>query len=234
MTDTLTSRKLLGEHGRNWRHYDEQGDHAPFADQPDPWIAFRTYRAISWLERAEREGADDMDASFIFLWIAFDAAYGSAKSGRRFAMDRFFQEILGADAENTIYTAIWERFSGPVRMLMGNPGLFQPYLDELNGEPSVADWSAEFRRRNRELTFALKHRHRTFATLSNIFDRLYTLRNQLMHGAAKWGSSRNRDSVRDARAIMAFLVPVFLNIMIESRQQLALGEPSYYLQGGGA
>lgn len=152
MTDTPTSRKLLGEHGRNWRHYDEQGDHAPVADQPDPWIAFRTYRAISWLDRAEREGADDMDASFIFLWIAFDAAYGSAKSGRRFAMDRFFQEILGADAENTIYTAIWERFSG----------------------------------------------------------------------------------VRDARAIMAFLVPVLLNIMIESRQQLALGEPSYYLRGGGA
>lgn len=156
------------------------------------------------------------------------------KSGPRFAMDRFFQEILRADAENTIYTAIWERFSGPVRMLMGNPGLFQPYLDELNREPSVADWSAEFTRRNRELRFALRYRHRTYATLSRIFDRLSTLRNQLMYGAAKWGSSRNRESVRDARTIMAFLVPVFLNIMIDSRQQLALGEPSYYLRGGGA
>ena len=32
------------------------------------------HRAISWIGRAEACGADD-DARFIFLWIAFNAAY---------------------------------------------------------------------------------------------------------------------------------------------------------------
>jgi hypothetical protein len=34
----------------------------------------RLHRAISWLKRAEQE-AGDSDAQFIFLWIAFNAAY---------------------------------------------------------------------------------------------------------------------------------------------------------------
>ena len=34
----------------------------------------RLHRAISWLTRAAQEN-DDPDARFIFLWIAFNAAY---------------------------------------------------------------------------------------------------------------------------------------------------------------
>mgnify|MGYP000644926478 CR=1 FL=1 len=38
-------------------------------------------RSLSWLQRAERE-TDDIDASFIFHWISFNAAYvgGYSKS----------------------------------------------------------------------------------------------------------------------------------------------------------
>ena len=45
-------------------------------------MGLRAHRAISWIGRAEACGGDD-DARFIFLWIAFNAAYadenGSAK-----------------------------------------------------------------------------------------------------------------------------------------------------------
>jgi hypothetical protein len=37
-------------------------------------MGLRVHRAISWIGRAEACGADD-DAKFIFLWIAFNAAY---------------------------------------------------------------------------------------------------------------------------------------------------------------
>ena len=33
----------------------------------------RIHRALSWIKRAEME-TEDSDASFIFLWIAFNAA----------------------------------------------------------------------------------------------------------------------------------------------------------------
>lgn len=36
-------------------------------------LALRIHRALSWLYRAEQ--AEDADGKFIFLWIAFNAAY---------------------------------------------------------------------------------------------------------------------------------------------------------------
>ena len=39
-------------------------------------IGLRVHRALSWLDRAEQCG-DDLDARFIFLWIAFNAAYAN-------------------------------------------------------------------------------------------------------------------------------------------------------------
>jgi len=43
-----------------------------------PNLALRVHRAISWLHRAELQaGQGDRDGEFIFLWIAFNAAYAS-------------------------------------------------------------------------------------------------------------------------------------------------------------
>lgn len=38
-------------------------------------LRLRAHRALSWLDRTEQ--ADDLDGSFIFLWIAFNAAYAA-------------------------------------------------------------------------------------------------------------------------------------------------------------
>ena len=42
-------------------------------------LALRVHRSLSWLQRAEL--ADDLDGQFIFLWIAFNAAYGNEVNG---------------------------------------------------------------------------------------------------------------------------------------------------------
>lgn len=41
-------------------------------------MGLRAHRAISWIGRAEASGDDD-DARFIFLWIAFNAAYADKR-----------------------------------------------------------------------------------------------------------------------------------------------------------
>ena len=41
------------------------------------------------------------------------------------------------------------------------------------------------------------------------------LRNQLVHGGATWNGQVNRDQMRDGAAILAFLVPVFVDIMLD-------------------
>ena len=37
------------------------------------FLRLRVYRALSWLEKSEQ--VSDEDSCFIFLWIAFNAAY---------------------------------------------------------------------------------------------------------------------------------------------------------------
>lgn len=52
--------------------------------------------------------------------------------------------------------------------------------------------------------------------LSLVFDRLYVLRNQIVHGGSTWGGNVNRQQVRDGAAILGFLMPVFVNLMMEN------------------
>ena len=40
-----------------------------------PNLAIRVHRSLSWLNRAEQ--ADDLDGRYVFLWIAFNAAYAT-------------------------------------------------------------------------------------------------------------------------------------------------------------
>ena len=55
----------------------------------------------------------------------------------------------------------------------------------------------------------------TWRILSLLFDRLYVLRNQILHGGATWSSSVNRPQVRDGAAIMGFLLPAFVKVMMD-------------------
>ena len=59
-------------------------------------------------------------------------------------------------------------------------------------------------------------RHDTHTILSMLFDRIYVLRNQLVHGGATWNSSVNRDQVRDGARILGFLVPIFVDLMMDN------------------
>ena len=66
----------------------------------------------------------------------------------------------------------------------------------------------------------------TEKVLSIIFERLYTLRNQLIHGGATWESAVNRDQIRDGVKIMSQIVPAMLSIMLNNNPKL-IGSPCY-------
>jgi hypothetical protein len=99
-------------------------------DDHHPNLALRVHRALSWLNRAEQ--ADDPDGRFIFLWIAFNAAYAT----------------------------------------------------EIDPKYRLTEQD--------------------------------TLRNQLIHGGATWGSSINRDQVRDCVGFMGKLVPLVIEVMLDN------------------
>ena len=59
-------------------------------------------------------------------------------------------------------------------------------------------------------------RHDTVTVLAVVLSRIYTLRNQLMHGGATWNGSVNREQMRDCVNLMGKLVPLVIEIMMDN------------------
>ncbi len=192
-------------------------------------LALRLHRSLSWIERADQE-AEDIDAAFIFHWIAFNAAYArdlpeSYGTEERALFGEYFEKIVRFDVNRKIYDAIWSRFSGSIRLLLNNRYVFQPFWRHQNQPHTYGNWEDLFVRSQKTIGRALA-RQDTRAVLSILFDRLYVLRNQLFHGGATWNSRVNRRQVQDGARIMAFLVPHFIELMMD-HPDAGWGPPYY-------
>ena len=190
--------------------------HRAVRDGQDADAATRLHRAISWLRRAEQE-ADDPDACFIFQWIALNAAYAREFSHDQSERDRFRQfvaTLVGLDAQRSLHQALFNKFSGPIRLLIDNRFVFEPFWTALREHDSSNRWETGFARGN-EMAMAAMLGQDTPTVLSIVFDRLYVLRNQLVHGGATWNSQVNRQQLRDGVAILGTLVPLILTVMLE-------------------
>lgn len=194
-----------------------------------PSLALRTHRALSWLQRSEQETADD-DARFIFLWIAFNAAYANEIHDRqRFSERRvlvhFLNRLINADKERLLYRIVWDEYPKSIRLLIDNKYVFQPFWECQKNAPGDNAWEAEFKHSRTQAHKALG-RMDIRKVLAIIFDRLYVLRNQLIHGSSTWNSRVNRDQIRDGANIMGRLVPVIIHLMMEHPEGV-WGEPCY-------
>ena len=108
------------------------------------------------------------------------------------------------------------------------------YWKRRHGLTENENWKRDFKAKRKTVTSAIKHMGRTSIAatekandvLCKLFDRLYTLRNQLLHGGATWNSSMNRHQVESGARIMSCLVPHFIDVMIE-HPDAGWGAPCY-------
>jgi len=195
---------------------------------PHP-LNLRVHRALSWLQRAEQETLDH-DARFIFLWVAFNAAYAHQVPDRQNSSERkqfkgFLHRLIESDTQNLLYGLVWDRFPGAIRLMIDNQYVFQPFWDFHNGLVSEEDWQAAFGRSKASARRALG-RMDTLKVMMVMFDRLYTLRNQLLHGGATWNSHVNRSQLSQGAEIMGWVVPIVNHLMMNDYQRV-WGEPCY-------
>ena len=176
----------------------------------------RLHRGLSWLQRAEQED-NDPDASFIFLWIAFNSIYSTPAHDvkpARAIFKEFFNKILILDHDKQLYNMIWTRYSKEIRGLLNNKYIFQPFWENTT-DNSAPDWEKSFQKSKEKVHKALKN-HASSEILSILIDRLYILRNQLIHGASTWKGKLNREQVRDGERFMRHMVPCLIEIMISN------------------
>ena len=191
-------------------------------------MALRVHRALSWLDRAER--CDDNDGRFVFLWIAFNAAYANEiydqeRSPEHKVFGRFLDKLVDLDKGDALYDLIWSEFPNSIRVLLDNQFVYQPFWDYHNGLIEEAQWKSGFERARKSAHKALAG-HETTTVLSIVLARMYTLRNQLVHGGATWNSSVNRDQLRDCSAFLGKLVPYVIQLMMDNPNTL-WGDASY-------
>jgi hypothetical protein len=92
--------------------------------------------------------------------------------------------------------------------------VFADFWQWQNGALSEAEFQAKFAAANKAAHVALG-RQDTVTVLAIVLSRIYVLRNQLVHGGATWGSSVNRDQLRDCTNFMGKLVPLVIEVMMD-------------------
>jgi len=196
--------------------------HREERDSQHPNLRLRVHRALSWLDRAEQ--ADDKDGRFIFLWIAFNAAYACEIDERyrlseQDAFKAFLEKLCALDKRKRIDALVWREFSGSIRVLLDNPYVFQSFWEHQNGKIGEDEWKARFASGKKAAQQALVSGN-TPRLLGVLFNRIYTLRNQLIHGGATWSGAVNREQLRDCVSLLSKLVPLVIELMMDSPDTL--------------
>lgn len=185
-------------------------------------LSLRVHRSLSWLNRAER--CEDLDGQFIFLWIAFNAAYATEideqyRLSEQKTFQGFIHKLVELDSAKKMEQLIWQEFPGPIRLLLDNKFVFQSFWDYHNNKIAEEIWKNRFSSSKKAAFNALASRD-TSTVLAVVFERIYTLRNQLIHGGATWDSSANREQIRDAVTLMNKFVPLIIKLMMDNPDTL--------------
>lgn len=197
-------------------------------DNHPPQLTLRIHRALSWLQRAEQ--AEDDDSRFIFLWIAFNAAYAteiddSHRLSEQVAFQTFWQKLCELDGDKRFDNLVWQTFPGAIRVLLDNPYVFKSFWEYHTGKIDEMQWQQRLAVGKQRANTALAQ-GRTHEVLSIVFNRIYVLRNQLMHGGATFGSKTNRSQLRDCVQVLGQLVPLVITVMMDNPDTL-WGEASF-------
>lgn len=185
-------------------------------------LNLRIHRALSWLKASE--ASDELDGKFIFLWIAFNAAYAVEIDDRyRTAEQEAFREFIGKlcelDTGGKLENLIWNEFPGAIRSLLKNPYVFPKFWDFHNGKIDEATWQNAFQNANAAAHRAVGARE-TKIVLGIVLSRIYTLRNQLVHGGATFGGKVNRQQLKDCTNFLKCFIPIIIEVMLDSPNTL--------------
>ena len=150
--------------------------------------------------------------------------------GAEAAIERYVDLICSLDRQGVVYDVIWRRFAQSIRTLLDNHFVFAAFWRHQHGNAGFADWRQRFSRERRRIHKALGDQD-TATVLTVLFDRLYVLRNQLIHGGATWRGGVNREQVRDGVDILSFLIPHFVDVMMDN-PACDWGRPPYPVVDG--
>ena len=175
----------------------------------------RIHRAISWLKCAENYYDSDGDLAVIALWISFNSCYSidaenKSPTPEKLKVKHLIEKLISHDNEKLIHGLLFEKYLEEVKRLINNKYIFGPFWKAQ--KDSTVDWMASFTIARRVARRSLEQ-GKTELLLSIIIDRLYVLRNQLIHGGATYQGAVNREQIEDAKGLLIELIPIIIKTM---------------------
>ena len=205
----------------------------------------RVHRALSWLKAAEEcvkmeDGINKnkgiqvshIDTQFMHLWIAFNALYGQEQTfasphlSEKESFKGFFEKLLPFDSDNKLQSIAWDNYSQHINTFINNQYVFAPYWEFVKGGITEKEWQTKFKLSKELTTYSFGKRNDIPKFLGLIFERLYVLRNQIMHGGATFNGSVNRSQMKDGTHILAELIPAIIEIVMNNPEE-NWGIPTY-------
>lgn len=130
-------------------------------------------------------------------------------------MRQFIERLLMLDTGQQLHLALFRQFSGPIRTLIDNRFVFEPFWRAMREHDASNAWETSFANAKKRALDAVMSKD-TATLLSIVLDRLYVLRNQLIHGGATWNGATNRAQAKDGVAILGVLLPIIVGLMMQA------------------
>lgn len=186
----------------------------------------RIHRAISWLKCAEKHYEAEGDLAVIALWISFNSCYSIDPQNKspipeKVKTKHLIEKLIAHDNGKLIQGLLFEKYLEEVKRLINNKYIFEPFWRAQKDKE--VDWMSLFTEARRVARRSLEQ-GKTEVLLSIIIDRLYVLRNQLIHGGATYQGAVNREQIEDAKGLLIELVPIIIKTMFSKEDW---GEISY-------
>lgn len=200
-------------------------------------VRIRIHRACSWMQRVEQleraeanarervaEAADadraahrlesSHDEQLILRWIAFNSLYGRWDADKSYpqpdfeSVRDFVTQLLALDHDERI-GAVLDSERDLVMSIIED-GYVDKYFWKDPGEDAL-------RKAGRAIfkTQGWYVEGRLSMILTQVLQRIYLLRCQLVHGAASRNGKLNRDSVQRCSTLLGHLLPAFLLVIID-------------------
>ncbi|KAF1019593.1 MAG: hypothetical protein GAK29_03865 [Acinetobacter bereziniae] len=189
----------------------------------------RLHRGLSWLKKALILD-NDLDLKFLSLWIALSAINPQVTKNEQDeqALRHLFNCILKLDQEQKIQHILWDKCNLLICNLIENPYAFQAFWDDQNQRISQKTWKEAFEAEKIQFYEALKSQD-SIHLLRIVFQRLYTVQQQIILGGATYNSSMNRKLLQDSCNILIAVIPACMHIILENPQQFDFDTPFYPL-----
>ena len=193
------------------------------AERPSCPTPARFHRACSWIDRVEKQ---ELTADLVSLWIAFNALYGQwdeklrEPKGERESWRRFVDRIAAIDRQGHLVDAL-EQHKRLVVALCEDPFISANFWNNPNYDR---------RRQPKKKVFIVRewYREKRWAmVLDEVFERIYLMRCQLVHGAATYGSKLNRKSLKHCVMMLRQLLPVVMLVLVEEGADEDWGDLCY-------